>query len=131
MPPTKPLVDDSPFGLKTLARVLDFEGNFAIVGTATNGHQAILKAFALRAEVMLMDHRMPGVNGIEATLFIKQFQNAPLVIMVTSDYSSAYRARAKAAGADGFVDKGGDIRSQLHNLFHDQFRSRREPLEPV
>ena len=104
---------------------------FAIVGTATNGHQAILKAFALRAEVMLMDHRMPGVNGIEATLFIKQFQNAPLVIMVTSDYSSAYRARAKAAGADGFVDKGGDIRSQLHNLFHDQFRSRREPLEPV
>jgi CheY-like chemotaxis protein len=73
---------------------------------------------------------MPGVDGIEATRFIKQFQNAPLVIMVTSDHSSDCRARAKAAGADGFVDKGGDLRNQLHNLFHDLFRSPREPPKP-
>jgi len=59
------------------------------------------------------------MDGIEATRFIKQFKNPPLVIIVTSNNTPECKALAKAAGADGFVDKGGDLHGQLHRVFQD------------
>lgn len=62
---------------------------------------------------------MPHMD-IEATRYIKQLQNPPLVIIVTSDNAPECRALAKAVGADGFVDKGGDLRS-LRSVFQELF----------
>ncbi len=117
------IADDSPFGLKALARILLIEGNFPLVGTATDGCQAVRQAFILQPELILMDYDMPHMDGIEARRFIKQFKNPPLVIIVTSNNTPECRALAKAAGADGFVDKGGDLHGQLRMVFQELLRA--------
>jgi len=67
----------------------------------------------MKPDLVLMDYSMPHINGIEATRYIKQFQNPPLVIIVTSNDTPECKAQAKAAGADGFVVKGGDLHDRL------------------
>ena len=116
------IADDSPFMLKTLAQILSIEGNFALVGTATDGCQALRQALTMEPELVLMDYRMPHLNGLEATRLIKQSKNPPLIIIVTSDDTPGGEALAKAAGADGFVKKGGNLRDQLRSLFQKLFR---------
>jgi CheY-like chemotaxis protein len=74
-----------------------------------------------------MDVQLPHLNGIEATRYIKQFRNPPLVIIVTSDDTPESKALAKRAGADGFVTKSGDIHAQLKRIFRKLFSARHEP----
>ncbi len=132
------IADDSPFMLKTLAQILSIEGNFALVGTATDGCQAVRQALTMEPELVLMDYRMPHLNGLEATRRIKQSENPPLIIIVTSDDTPSGEALAKAAGADGFVKKGGNLRNQLRSLFQKAFpvrngnlrRSRKTKIQP-
>ena len=116
------IADDSPFMLKTLAQILSIEGNFALVGTATDGCQAVRHALTMEPELVLMDYRMPHLNGLEATRLIKQSENPPLIIIVTSDDTPGGEALAKAAGADGFVKKGGNLRDQLRSIFQKLFK---------
>ena len=121
------IVDDSPWMLKTLSQILTLEGIFTLVASATDGSQAIRYASTIEPELILMDVQMPHLNGIEATRYIKQFKNPPLVIIVTSDDTPDSRALAKAAGADAFVSKCGDIHAQLKTLFQQFFGARHEP----
>src|SRR5258707_6351412 len=92
------IADDSPLMLKTLAQILALEGNFTLVGTATDGCQAVRQAITMEPELVLMDYRMPHRNGLEATPHINQSENPPLVIIVTSDDTPSSEALAKAAG---------------------------------
>ena len=124
------IADDSPWMLKTLSQILTLEGIFTLVAAATDGSQAVRYASTIELELILMDVHMPHLNGIEATRYIKQFRNPPLVIIVTSDDTPDSRALAKAAGADGFVTKSGDIHAQLKKIFRKLFSARRE-LSPV
>ena len=125
------IADDDPFGLKTLALMLALEARFDLVGTASDGRQAVRKAFELRPELVLLDHRMPGLDGIQAIRCIKGLKHPPLVVLVTSDNTPDCRARAKAAGADGFVDKGGDLQGQLHGTFHELLGAWLEQSKPL
>jgi CheY-like chemotaxis protein len=122
------IVDDSAFGLKTLAQILAMEGNFEVVGTAADGRQAVQLAVSLKPRLVLMDYHMSNLNGIEAMRYMKQLPDPPTVIIVTSDSSPHSQALAKSAGADGFADKGGDLHSQLHLLLSKFLDSRREAL---
>src|SRR5208337_991740 len=74
------VVDDSPSMLKVLAQSLEEAGNFDLVGTATDGCQALRQVSALSPELVLMDIHMPRLNGIQATRFIKQRERPPVVI---------------------------------------------------
>src|SRR5467141_4047223 len=116
------IADDSPFMLKALAQVLALEGNFTLIGTATDGCQAVRQVLTMEPELVLMDYRMPHLNGLEATRRIKQSENPPLIIIVTSDDTPSAEALAKAAGADGFVKKDGNLRNQLRSLFQKLFQ---------
>src|SRR5258706_15228420 len=109
------LVNDSPFMLKTLARILAQDGNITVVGAATDGCQALQYTLALSPELVLMDFHLPHLNGAEATRYIKQFVNPPIVFIVTSDDSSTSRPMSKTAGADAFIAKSGDLRAQLRS----------------
>jgi len=115
------VVDDSPFMLKILAQILQEAGKFDLVGTASNGCQALRYVSMLSPELVLMDVHMPRLNGIQATRYIKEREHAPVVIITTSDDSSAAKAMAEEAGADAFVAKHGDLRhgliGTLQNLF--------------
>ncbi|MGA2659259.1 MAG: response regulator [Verrucomicrobiota bacterium] len=99
------VVDDSPMMLKTLSLLLEREKGLQLVGTATDGRHAVRRAIELEPDLVLMDLRLPGMNGFEATRRIKARSPAPAVIMVTADDTPECRAAASAAGTDGFVGK--------------------------
>jgi CheY-like chemotaxis protein len=122
------IADDSPFMLKTLAQILAFEGNFILVGTATDGRQAVRQALTMEPGLVLMDYRMPHLNGIEATRRIKQSENPPVIIIITSEGTPSCEAQAKAAGADGFVVKGPGLHDQLRLVFQELFRFAEETV---
>jgi len=115
------VVDDSPFMLKVLAQILEEAGYFDLVGTATDGCQALRYVSMLSPELVLMDVHMPRLNGIQATRYIKQREHAPIIIIVTSDDNTVTKTTAEDAGADGFVIKQGNLRHRLISALQDLF----------
>lgn len=115
------VVDDSPCMLSILTQILDEAGHIDLVGTATDGCQALRYVSFLSPGLVLMDIQMPRMNGIQATRCIKQREHPPLVIIVSSDDSPITKAAAEAAGADGFVIKQGNLRHQLLGAIQDLF----------
>lgn len=99
------LVDDNQDFLKAAKRFLRRVPGLELVGEATSGEQAVELSAALQPDLVLMDLAMPGMNGLAATLRIKQQPNAPKVIIVTLHTHAALRALANEAGADGFLQK--------------------------
>lgn len=99
------LVDDNQDFLKTAKRFLRTVPGLELVGEATSGEQALELTAALHPDLVLMDFKMPGMNGFAATLRIKQQPNAPKVIIVTLHTHAGFLALAKEAGADGFLQK--------------------------
>jgi len=115
--------------LKTLSQILERAGNFDLVGTATDGCQALRDVSMSTPALVLMDVHMERFNGIQATRYIKQGEHPPVVIIITSDDSSVARATAELAGADAFVSKEGNLRHQLMGALQNLFGPRGERRE--
>ena len=100
------LVVDDDLSLRSeLVSMLEEEG-FDIVGEASDGLPAVELAAALAPEVVLLDLRMPSMNGIEATRLIRQ-QSAPPAVVLLSAYDDAtLKESAAEAGAFDFLVKG-------------------------
>src|ERR1035437_4006327 len=114
------VVDDSPSVLKALSSFLDLQHDFQLVGTAADGVHAVRRVVELEPDLVLMDLRLSGMNGLEATRQIKARSRAPAVIMVTTDDTPGSRAAASAAGTDGFVSKQhmfAQLRTAIRKLF--------------
>ena len=113
------VVDDSPFMLKILAQTVQAAGRFDLIGSATEGHQALRYVSMLTPDLVVMDLHMPGLNGIQLTRCIKGREHPPVVIIVSSDDSS--KTTAEMAGADAFVSKGGNLQRQVMGTLHKLF----------
>ncbi len=99
------LVDDEElvrFGLRT---VLEAAGGFEVVGEAGDGRAAVAAAHALRPDVVLMDIRMPGMDGLAATREVLALPHPPQVAVLTTFHADEYVYAALAAGAAGFLLK--------------------------
>lgn len=118
------VVDDSPFMLKILVQIVQAAGNFDLVGTATNGCQALRYVSMLSPNLVLMDIHMPGFNGIQVTRSIKQSEHPPIVILISSDDSSVTKTAAEEAGAEAFVSKEGNLRYKLMGALQNIFGPR-------
>jgi DNA-binding NarL/FixJ family response regulator len=79
-----------------------------VVGTATNGRTALEMTLALEPDVLLIDIRMPGMDGFQTLAAIKSAKPDANVIMLTSYPKSEYLERAIFLGAAGFVSKADD-----------------------
>ncbi|MBT5773406.1 MAG: response regulator transcription factor [Dehalococcoidia bacterium] len=99
------IVDDHPLVRDGIRAMLESSG-MAVVAEASSGEEAAGLAAQLQPDVVLMDIRMPGVDGLEATRRIKEAASTVAVIIVTSFESQDYLVRAIEAGAAGYVLKG-------------------------
>jgi DNA-binding NarL/FixJ family response regulator len=99
------IVDDQDMVRTGLRMVLDAEGDLEVVGEAGDGDQAIAVVEAERPDVVLMDVRMPGTDGIEATRRITAVHPEVAVIVLTTFDLDEYVYGALRAGASGFLLK--------------------------
>ena len=128
------ILEDSPRTLKALARTIKKLGNFDLVGATTDERQALPYVSALYPDLVLMDIQMAHLNFLHAAHSIKQREHPPVLILVSSDDSSVTRSKAEQAGADGVVNKVGNLRDRLvamlQNLFGPTRKKARCSAEP-
>jgi DNA-binding NarL/FixJ family response regulator len=98
------VVDDQPLVRTGFTVILDAEPDITVVGEAGDGEQAIAAAAALAPDVIVMDIRMPGIDGITATAAICAQTSARVLILTTYDLDE-YVYEALRAGASGFLLK--------------------------
>lgn len=104
-PVTVVLADDQALMRMGFRMVLDAEDGIEVVGEASDGSSALAQARALKPDVILMDVRMPGMNGIEATAAITaQCPGTRILILTTFDLDE-YAFAGLRAGASGFLLK--------------------------
>lgn len=100
------LADDEPLVRSGLRVILESEPDIAVVAEADDGAAAVSEARRTRPDVVLMDVRMPRVDGITATRRLDQFAvGRPAVIVVTTFENDDYVYDALQAGARGFLLK--------------------------
>lgn len=99
------LVDDDALVRAGLALMLGGAPSLEVVGEAADGREALAAVRAQPVDVVLMDLRMPVMDGIEATAALRDLPEPPKVIVLTTFDADDYVVRALAAGAHGFLLK--------------------------
>jgi DNA-binding NarL/FixJ family response regulator len=99
------IVDDQDLVREGLRMLLEAEPDLAVAGEAGTGSQALAQARRLDPDVILMDVRMPGMNGIEATTRLVQAGCRARILMLTTFNLDEYVYHALKAGASGFLLK--------------------------
>jgi DNA-binding NarL/FixJ family response regulator len=100
------LVDDDVLIRAGLRAILDAEDDLTVIGEAEDGAEVVPAAVRLRPEVVLMDVRMPRVDGIQAIrLLHERMAEPPKVLVVTTFENDEYVYEALRAGAGGFLLK--------------------------
>jgi DNA-binding NarL/FixJ family response regulator len=112
------LADDEGLVRSGFKLLLDLEDDITVVGEATNGAEAVERARATRPDVVLMDIRMPKLDGIQATTQIAQthgLEQVRVLILTTYD-TDEYVFDALQAGASGFLLKDAGPAELLHAI---------------
>ena len=99
------VADDHEVVRAGFAALLDTQPDFTVLGIASDGAQAVQMSRELRPDVILMDVRMPGTDGIEATRQLTAAAVGPRVIILTTFDLDEYVYDALCAGASGFLLK--------------------------
>ncbi|MGI9648224.1 MAG: response regulator [Acidimicrobiia bacterium] len=99
------IADDDQLVRVGLRAVLDAEADLAVVGEAADGREAISLTGQLAPDVVIMDIRMPNLDGLAATRAILAEEGAPRVLILTTFELDEYVYEALHAGASGFVLK--------------------------
>ena len=110
------LVDDYEVVLLGLRRMLELDGRIKVVGEASNGEEAIAKAATLQPDVVTMDLKMPGMDGITATRRLKQEMPKVHVLAMTM-YGDDLIQEAIEAGVSGYILKETDC-DQIIQAIH-------------
>jgi DNA-binding NarL/FixJ family response regulator len=99
------VVDDDPLVRSALGLMLGGQSGLTVVGEAGDGRAGVALVDRLAPDVVLMDIRMPVLNGLEATALVHARPDPPRVIVLTTFDADEHVLEAVAAGADGFLLK--------------------------
>ena len=108
------IADDQALVRTGFRVILDAEPDLEVVGEAGDGREAVEAARALRPDVVLMDIRMPNLDGIEATRRIAWGRGAPHILILTTFDLDEYVYEALRAGASGFLLKDAGADELMH-----------------
>jgi DNA-binding NarL/FixJ family response regulator len=106
------LVDDDPLVRSALSLMLGGQSDIEVVGEASDGEAGLVMVSQTQPDVVLMDIRMPVMDGLEATRVLHSRPSPPAVVVLTTFDADDHVLRAVASGADGFLLKDtppGDI----------------------
>jgi DNA-binding NarL/FixJ family response regulator len=113
------IVDDHNVVREGLRRILELDGSMEVIGEAKSGAEAISRALSLVPDVVIMDLKMPGMDGITATREMKQRLPRTQVLVLTL-YAEDYVEEALEAGASGYLLKDSDcklITMAIHQVY--------------
>jgi len=96
--------------------ILGQQPDIEIVGEACNGRQAVSETIRLRPDMVLMDLSMPELNGLEATIQIKEFDKGVKVLIVTMYDDEEVVMRCLSAGASGYVLKDAPLTQLVYAI---------------
>jgi DNA-binding NarL/FixJ family response regulator len=99
------VVDDHPVVRSGITSVLETQPDFEVLGAAENGVEAIAMAAALSPDIVLMDLRMPELNGVDATATLLRANSDIRVVVLTTYASDGEVLRAIESGAVGYLLK--------------------------
>ncbi|MGV4985135.1 response regulator [Streptomyces sp. NPDC001709] len=102
------LVDDHQVVRRGLRTFLEVQDDIEVVGEAADGAEGVARAEELRPDIVLMDVKMPGMDGIEALRRLRELDNPARVLIVTSFTEKRTVVPALRAGAAGYVYKDVD-----------------------
>ncbi len=103
------VVDDHDLVRMGIVRMLADIDGYQVVGDAKSGEEAVTKARILKPDVVLMDVKMPGMGGLEATKKLLTVNPVIKIIAVTACDDDLYPTRLMQAGAVGYVTKGAEF----------------------
>jgi DNA-binding NarL/FixJ family response regulator len=104
------IAEDHDLLREGLAQFLDACEGIKVVGTASNGAEAVEQCGKLQPHVVLMDLAMPVLDGIAATKIICQKYPHISIVILTNSYGSTRKDEALAAGASHYLVKGVDVK---------------------
>jgi DNA-binding NarL/FixJ family response regulator len=104
------IADDQGMVRSGFTTLLNSEPDIEVIGEAVNGQEAITRAIQLRPDVILMDVRMPVLDGLQATRQITAMDGAPRVLVLTTFDLDDYVYQALRWGASGFLLKDASAR---------------------
>jgi DNA-binding NarL/FixJ family response regulator len=99
------LIVDDHAAFRSWARALLEGEGLDVVGEAADGQSAIVAARTLRPTVVLLDVRLPDMNGFDVAERIAELENAPAVVLTSSHDARDYRRRIAESPARGFISK--------------------------
>ena len=99
------LVDDADAVRESLRYLLEHEPDLSVVGEARDGSEAITQAAALMPDLVILDIRLPNLDGYVTARALKLLAHPPIIIFLTAHGSPAIQQQALASGGDGYVEK--------------------------
>lgn len=131
------IADDNAVYRRLLARFISAHGDLEVVGEAFDGLSAVSLCAELKPDVVVMDLRLPGVDGFEATRLVKATVPSAHVIAITAHHCDDDAQRCMEAGAEAFLSKSQAdlglieiIRELVVAGSHDQLPIERQSRQP-
>jgi CheY-like chemotaxis protein len=115
MRPTLVIVDDHP-EFRSLASRLLTAGGFEVVEEAADGRAAITAARRHRPDVVLLDVQLPDIDGFEVAARLRDGEDQPVVVLISTRDRADYGPRVERCGAQGFIPKAELSAAALRSL---------------
>jgi DNA-binding NarL/FixJ family response regulator len=124
------IADDHPQVRSALRHVLELESDFEVVGEAEDGLRALEEVARTRPNLVLLDYRMPQLNGVEAARRIGYLAPETAMVMLTSEDDPRVRAEAANAGIARYMLKSGRA-DELLRAMRAALKAPRDPITVI
>ena len=125
------LVDDDDMSRYGMRQAIEAKTTFEVVAEASDGLEAVRLAQELDVDIVLMDVRMPVMDGVQATTLIKQYKPSVYILAISGSADPSAVSGMLRAGASGYVLKGALPEEFLSPLMAAEMGTRVKPIEPV